>query len=98
MVWLRGCAMAGFHHLALVEQDKHKVTLSQWYGGIVYGVVESCQLEDKFDFDWQTWWQKKQSILDPVTCLRLFIEEVLLEKIQQSIVIFVDEIDVVQSV
>ncbi|MBP5971938.1 AAA-like domain-containing protein [Brasilonema sp. CT11] len=76
---------------------KHKVTLSQWYGGIVYGLVESCQLEDKFDFDWQTWWQKKQSILDPVTCLRLFIEEVLLEKIQQPIVIFVDEIDRVLS-
>ena len=39
---------------------KHKVTLSQWYGGIVYHLVESCQLEDKFDFDWQTWWQKNQ--------------------------------------
>ena len=76
---------------------KHKVTLSQWYGGIVYGLVESCQLEDKFNFDWQTWWQKKQSILDPVTCLKLFIEQVLLEKIQQPIVIFVDEIDRVLS-
>ena len=76
---------------------KHKVTISQWYGGIVYGLVESCQLEDKFDFDWQTWWQKKQSALDPVMCLRLFIEQVLLEKIQQPIVIFVDEIDRVLS-
>ena len=45
---------------------KHKVTLSQWYGGIVYHLVESCQLEDKFDFDWQTWWQKNQEILDSV--------------------------------
>ena len=76
---------------------KHKVTLSQWYGGIVYGLVESCQLEDKFDFDWQTWWQKKQSVLDPVTCLRLFIEQVLLERIKHPIVIFVDEIDRVLS-
>ncbi len=76
---------------------KHKVTLSQWYGGIVYHLVESCQLEDKFDFDWQTWWQKNQEILDPVMCLRLFIEQVLLEKIQQPIVIFVDEIDRVLS-
>ncbi|MDF5722028.1 MAG: AAA-like domain-containing protein [Rhizonema sp. PD37] len=83
--------------LDLTGIGKYKVTLSQWYGGIVYGLVESCQLEDKFDFDWQTWWQKKQSILDPVTCLRLFIEEVLLEKIQQPIVIFVDEIDRVLS-
>ena len=83
--------------LDLTGIGKHKVTLSQWYGGIVYGLVESCQLEDNFDFDWQTWWQNKQSILDPVTCLRLFIEEVLLEKIQQPIVIFVDEIDRVLS-
>ncbi len=60
-------------------------------------MVESCQLEDKFDFDWQTWWQKNQEILDPVMCLRLFIEQVLLEKIQQPIVIFVDEIDRVLS-
>ncbi|BBD62845.1 WD-40 repeat-containing protein (plasmid) [Nostoc sp. HK-01] len=76
---------------------KHKITQSQWYGGIVYALVESCQLEDRFDFDWRTWWQKNQVILDPVTCLRLFIEHVLLEKIQQPIVIFVDEIDRVLS-
>ena len=34
-----------------------KVTEQQWYGGIVYNLSESCQLEDKFDFDWQTWWK-----------------------------------------
>ncbi|MGJ5629893.1 AAA-like domain-containing protein [Nostoc sp. CALU 1950] len=76
---------------------KHNVTQSQWYGGIVYALVESCQLEDKFDFNWQIWWREKQEILDPVMCLRLFIEQVLLEKIQQPIVIFVDEIDRVLS-
>ncbi|WP_017740824.1 CHAT domain-containing protein [Scytonema hofmannii] len=76
---------------------KHKVTLAQWYGGIVYALVESCQLEDKFDFDWQTWWQKHQEVFDPVMCLRLFIEKVLLVKIEQQIVIFVDEIDRVLS-
>ncbi|MEH2318250.1 AAA-like domain-containing protein [Nostoc sp.] len=76
---------------------KHKVTISQWYGGIVYALVESCQLEEKFDFDWQIWWQEHQKILDPVRCLSLFIEQVLLKKIQQPIVIFVDEIDRVLS-
>ncbi|GAB1540720.1 hypothetical protein NUACC21_33890 [Scytonema sp. NUACC21] len=76
---------------------KHKVTLAQWYGGIVYALVESCQLEDKFDFDWQTWWQKHQEVFDPVMCLRLFIEKVLLAKIEQQIVIFIDEIDRVLS-
>ena len=76
---------------------KHKVTISQWYGGIVYALVESCQLEEKFDFDWQIWWQEHQKILDPVRCFSLFIEQVLLKKIQQPIVIFVDEIDRVLS-
>ena len=74
-----------------------KVTEEQWYGGIVYNLSESCQLEDKFNFDWQVWWQKHQTILSPVQCLNQFIEKVLLEKIQQPIVIFVDEIDKVLS-
>ncbi|MCJ8279188.1 MAG: AAA-like domain-containing protein [Rivularia sp. ALOHA_DT_140] len=74
-----------------------KVTQQQWYGGIVYNLSESCQLEDKFDFDWQEWWGKYQNILSPVQCLGLFIEKVLLAKIQQPIVIFVDEIDKVLS-
>ncbi|WP_414622354.1 AAA-like domain-containing protein [Calothrix sp. CCY 0018] len=74
-----------------------KVSQQQWYGGIVYNLSESCQLEDKFDFDWQEWWKKHQTILSPVQCLNLFIEKVLLAKIQQPIVIFVDEIDKVLS-
>ncbi|MBH8553580.1 AAA-like domain-containing protein [Nostocaceae cyanobacterium CENA357] len=74
---------------------KHKVTIEQWYGGIFYALVESCQLEDTFD--WQTWWQKQQEVLSPVQCLSLFIQKVLLVKIQQPIVIFVDEIDRVLS-
>ncbi|MGB6300042.1 MAG: AAA-like domain-containing protein [Rivularia sp. (in: cyanobacteria)] len=73
------------------------VNQQQWYGGIVYNLSESCQLEDKFDFDWQEWWQKHQTVLSPVQCLNLFIEKVLLAKIKQPIVIFVDEIDKVLS-
>ena len=74
-----------------------KVTEQQWYGGIVYNLSESCQLEDKFDFDWQTWWEKYQGTLSPVQCLSLFIEKVLLANIQKPIVIFVDEIDKILS-
>ncbi|MEM7714340.1 MAG: AAA-like domain-containing protein, partial [Cyanobacteria bacterium P01_A01_bin.68] len=74
-----------------------KVSQEQWYGGIVYNLSESCQLEDKFDFDWQEWWEKHQTVLSPVQCFGLFIEKVLLDKIQQPIVIFVDEIDKVLS-
>ncbi|MEL6501927.1 MAG: hypothetical protein AAFQ23_11080, partial [Cyanobacteria bacterium J06623_1] len=39
------------------------VRQQQWYGGIVYNLSESCQLEDKFDFDWQEWWEKYQTNL-----------------------------------
>ncbi|MEL6164388.1 MAG: AAA-like domain-containing protein, partial [Cyanobacteria bacterium J06628_3] len=74
-----------------------KVTKEQWYGGIVFNLSESFQLEDKFDFDWQEWWEKQLENLSPVQCLSLFIEKILLVKIQQSIVIFVDEIDKVLS-
>ncbi|MDY6940950.1 MAG: AAA-like domain-containing protein, partial [Cyanobacteriota bacterium] len=74
---------------------KHRVTLEQWYGGIVYALVESCQLEDTFD--WQEWWQQHQTLLSPVQCLSQFIEKVLLVEIEQPIVIFVDEIDRVLS-
>ncbi|WP_082650543.1 AAA-like domain-containing protein [Mastigocoleus testarum] len=74
-----------------------KVTEQQWYGGIVYNLSESCQLEDKFNFDWQIWWDKYQGTLSPVQCLSLFIEKVLLANIQEQIVIFVDEIDKILS-
>ncbi|MEO0844302.1 MAG: AAA-like domain-containing protein [Cyanobacteria bacterium J06643_5] len=74
-----------------------KVTQEQWYGGIVYKLVKSYRLESRFDFDWQKWWQKQREILSPVQCLSLFVEEVLLVKIQKPIVIFVDEIDKVLS-
>jgi G3E family GTPase len=74
-----------------------KVTLEQWYGGIVYALVESFHLENRFDFDWLTWWQQKRQYLDAVTCLRAFITEILLVKIDQPIVIFIDEIDSVLS-
>ena len=74
-----------------------KVTEEQWYGGIVRKLVKDCQLKSKFDFNWQIWWSQNREILSSVQCLSLFIEEVLLAKIQQPIVIFVDEIDKVLS-
>lgn len=74
-----------------------KVTEEQWYGGIVRKLVKDCQLKSKFGFNWQTWWSQNREILSPVQCLSLFIEEVLLAKIQQPIVVFVDEIDKVLS-
>jgi len=74
-----------------------KVTEEQWYGGIVRKLVKDCQLKSKFGFNWQKWWSQNREILSPVQCLSLFIEEVLLAKIESPIVVFVDEIDKVLS-
>jgi WD40 repeat protein len=74
---------------------KEEVTAEKWYAGLVQSLVSSCQLSKKFK--WRTWWKEQREILSPVQRLSLFIEEVLLEEIEQKIVIFVDEIDRVLS-
>lgn len=62
----------------------------QWYAGLIYKLVNSFHLSDKFDF--RSWW-KSLDFLSPVQRLNEFILQVLLEKIQSKIVIFIDEID-----
>lgn len=74
---------------------KEDVTAEKWYAGLVQSLVSSCQLGKKFQ--WRNWWKEQREFLSPVQRLSLFIEEVLLEEIEQKIVIFVDEIDRVLS-
>jgi hypothetical protein len=74
---------------------KEDVTAEKWYAGLVQSLVSSCQLGKKFR--WRNWWKEQREFLSPVQRLSLFIEEVLLEEIEQKIVIFVDEIDRVLS-
>ncbi|WP_442923028.1 AAA-like domain-containing protein [Microcoleus sp. A006_D1] len=74
---------------------KEDVTTEKWYAGLVQSLVSSCQLGKKFQG--RTWWKEQRDFLSPVQRLSLFIEEVLLEEIEQNIVIFVDEIDTVLS-
>ncbi len=68
----------------------YQVTPEQWYGGLINNLVDSFELEDKFDL---ANWLNKHKNISPVQRLDIFIQNVLLQKIQQKIVIFIDEID-----
>ncbi|MEL7246252.1 MAG: AAA-like domain-containing protein, partial [Cyanobacteria bacterium J06573_2] len=74
---------------------KEGITTEQWYAEIVRGIASSCI--SSREFNWRKWWREQRDLLSPVQRLKLFIEEILLEKVQQKIVIFVDEIDQVLS-
>jgi adenylate cyclase len=79
----------------LTGMGTQDVTPEKWYAGIVQCLVSGCQLSQTLD--WRVWWREHRDLLSPVQCLRLFIEEVVLRKVPQRIIIFVDEIDRVLS-
>jgi len=66
----------------------HEVTEDEFYGGLVSYLVSEFNL----DIDLESWWYK-HTLIHPGRRLTKFIEEILLEQITQSIVIFADEID-----
>lgn len=68
------------------------ITPEKWYGGMIKALVSDCQL----DLNWRAWW-KEQDPATPVQRLHTFIEQILLQKISQNIVIFIDEIDLILS-
>ncbi|MCP6757851.1 MAG: AAA-like domain-containing protein [Fischerella sp. CENA71] len=71
-----------------------EITPEQWYAGVIDSLVGSLNLYD--DFDLETWWYEHH-LLSPVQRFSKFVEDVLLVKITEQIVIFVDEIDSVLS-
>jgi hypothetical protein len=70
------------------------ITPEQWYAGVIDCIVSSLELYERFDL--VAWWME-HSLLPNVQRLSKFIEEVLLELVPQTIVIFVDEIDSILS-
>ena len=70
------------------------VTVSQWYAGIVRSLAISFKLTPEFQV---SSWLQQHSYLSPVQSFREFIESVLLVRVKQKIVIFIDEIDSVLS-
>jgi WD40 repeat protein len=67
-----------------------EVTPQQWYGGLIRSLVNSFELSEEFHL--RSWW-KERELLSPVQCWAEFLEEILLRKITDKIVIFIDEID-----
>lgn len=71
-----------------------QVSLDKWYGGVAYKILCGFDLFNPVEF--MTWW-KDRELIPPVQRLGELIEEVLLVKVSQKIVIFIDEIDSVLS-
>ena len=66
------------------------VEAGRWYYNVAYRLLRQLRIR----FDLQTWWQDK-AVLNNRQRLLEFYAEVILQNIQQSIVIFVDEIQCV---
>ncbi|MEI2582747.1 eIF2A-related protein [Scytonema sp. PRP1] len=67
----------------------------QWYAGIVYTLVANFEIANPSEFI-RTWW-KENCELSPLQRLDIFVENFLLGKLPNQIVIFIDEIDSILS-
>jgi WD40 repeat protein len=70
------------------------ITPEQWYAGVIDSLIGSFNLYT--DFELESWWYEN-GLLSPVKHLSKFFETVLLERITENIVIFIDEIDSILS-
>jgi len=81
--------------LDITSIGSEQVTPAQWYRGVVADLWRSFQLFDMVNY--KTWWTD-QGDTPPVQKLHRFLREVLLEQFaDDSLVIFIDEIDSVLS-
>lgn len=82
-----GCACAAIDLSAIGNKD---VTPVQWYSGIIHTLVSYFNLFSRQEF---RSWLRDRDELSPVQRLHEFIESVLLVRMSENIVIFIDEID-----
>lgn len=80
----------GFACATIDLSDIGSKFVEQWYGGFAYKLLSNFDIFDPVEF--MTWWQERE-LMSPVQRLSELIEEVLLAKVSQPIVIFIDEID-----
>ncbi|MEG4107853.1 AAA-like domain-containing protein [Microcoleus sp. S13_C5] len=78
----------------LSDIGNQQVSLDKWYGGVAYKLLCSFNLFNPVEF--MAWWRERE-LMSPVQRLGELIEELLLAKISQNLVIFIDEIDSVLS-
>ena len=74
----------------LSEIGNQQVTPEQWYAGFLYSLVSELEVINLLEL--RTWW-KEHNFLTPVQRLGEFIERILLEKIAEPIIVFIDELD-----
>jgi WD40 repeat protein len=83
---------------AFVEMTKpgnEKVSIDQWYNGVIAELLRGFQLGTKFNFKQ---WRAAQSHLSPVKQFDQFIADVLLVLLpDRPITIFLDEVDSIKS-
>ncbi len=78
----------------LMRAGTCNITVDQWYAGLIRCLAVGFGLMPEFDL--RRWWRDR-SLLSPVQRFSEFLEQVLLQRLQQRIVIFIDEIDSVLS-
>ncbi|MEM9120873.1 MAG: AAA-like domain-containing protein [Cyanobacteria bacterium P01_F01_bin.56] len=86
-----GVSCASIDITAIGTRD---ITSDQLYASVVDSIVNNLQ-SNKLD-NWQAWWES-QRLISPIQRFENFIDQVLLEEVEDNVVIFIDEIDSVLS-
>ena len=86
----------GFNCVAidLSEIGNQQVSAEQWYAGFLYGLISGLEVIDLTEL--RTWW-RSHDFLSPVQRLGEFIEQVLLKKVNNKTIVFIDELDSILS-
>ena len=74
----------------LSEIGNRTATAEQWYIGFLYILISDLDCYDLTEL--RDWW-RENSLLSPVQRLGKFIDEVLLDKVRENIIVFIDELD-----
>ncbi|KYC38799.1 hypothetical protein WA1_34930 [Scytonema hofmannii PCC 7110] len=78
---------------AAIDMSVVDATPEQWYAGVIDSIASSFYLSE---FDIDDWWESYHLLPLPQRFSK-FLQEILLESIDTSIVIFIDEIDSILS-
>jgi len=78
----------------LTAIGNYNISLEQWYFGLIDELVYQLNLSQSFDCE--SWWESLEKF-SPVQKLNKFFREIILQKIKEKIVIFIDEIDSISS-
>ncbi|MUH01001.1 hypothetical protein F7734_55570 [Scytonema sp. UIC 10036] len=84
------CAKIDLNEIGSDESDPE-----QWYTGIAYTLVNQLKISEPPE-ELFTWWDERIK-LSPVQRFGLFLEELMLSKVNSNIIIFIDEIDSILS-